>query len=90
MNGVQFELNCLSHLRFLDLEYNDMKVVSEEDRRVLDKFSNTHNQSLTIDLSYNTLTGNCDKFYSWLQVTKVTYLLTSGTYLLWVSTTEMK
>lgn len=70
MQGVHFELSCLKHLRFLDLERNLIFSLDEEGLSQLDLFP-LRNQNLTIDLSDNPLTCNCDELYSWLKKTKV-------------------
>ncbi|KAG8320120.1 hypothetical protein J6590_076322 [Homalodisca vitripennis] len=72
LTGIHFELDCLPRLRFLDLEFNNIQHLDKEDLGVLDKYTHSHNHSLTIDLSNNTLSGDCDTLYSWVQTTKVT------------------
>uniref|UniRef100_A0A1B6EMD3 LRRCT domain-containing protein n=1 Tax=Cuerna arida TaxID=1464854 RepID=A0A1B6EMD3_9HEMI len=72
LTGIHFELDCLPRLRFLDLEFNNIQHLDKEDFGVLDKYTKSHNHSLTIDLSNNTLSGDCDTLYSWVQATKVT------------------
>jgi len=72
LSGLHFDIACLGHLRFLDLEFNSIKMLSKNDRDTLDRYTNTHNHTLTIDLSDNSLLGDCDSFYSWVQDTKVT------------------
>lgn len=75
LRGLHFEIECLPHLRFLDLEYNKVKMLDKEDLATLDRYTDTHNQSFIIDLSYNSLSGNCDAFYTWMQTTKVSVIL---------------
>lgn len=70
LQGIHFELSCLTQLRFLDLERNKIRSLSDEDMATLDWFPE-HNRSLTIDISDNPLTCDCHRFYSWLQNTKV-------------------
>lgn len=73
MSGIQFNIDCLPKLRFLDLEFNDIKGLSIEDRQTLDKYAATHNHNLTVDLTDNSLIGGCSSLYSWVQASKVTY-----------------
>lgn len=70
LQGIHFELSCLPHLRFLDLERNKIRSLNDEDMATLDWFPE-HNRSLTIDISDNPLMCDCRRFYSWLQNTKV-------------------
>uniref|UniRef100_A0A1B6LFC2 LRRCT domain-containing protein n=1 Tax=Graphocephala atropunctata TaxID=36148 RepID=A0A1B6LFC2_9HEMI len=72
LTGIHFDIDCMPNLRFLDLEFNSIQNLDKEDLGELDKYTSSHNHSLTIDLSNNTLNGDCDTLYSWVQATKVT------------------
>ncbi|XP_054271638.1 toll-like receptor 3 [Macrosteles quadrilineatus] len=72
LTGLHFDIDCLPHLRFLDLEYNNIRQLAPDDRSALDSYTKTHtDHGLTIDLSDNSLTGGCSSLYAWMQATKV-------------------
>lgn len=72
LKGLNFNITCLKHLRFLDLERNTMSGFSTEDLDILDSFP-AQNRTLVIDLSGNHFLCDCKiaDLYAWLQKTRV-------------------
>ncbi|KAL1131743.1 hypothetical protein AAG570_011356 [Ranatra chinensis] len=73
LSGIDFMVDCLKHLRFIDLEANAIKQLSLRDLSILDSLPD-RNQNLTVDLSNNPLSCGCDiqDFFNWLKRTRVT------------------
>ncbi|XP_049845926.1 phospholipase A2 inhibitor beta [Schistocerca gregaria] len=73
LKDLDFNIECLPNLRFIDLEKNDISVL---DSKQLDKLDilPARNQSLLVDLGGNPFTCDCriTDFYKWLQNTHVT------------------
>lgn len=72
LTGIDFNLDCMSNLRFIDLEGNHIRGLSDEQLSTLDNVQ-SGNKSLVIDLSNNLFSCGCniEKLYSWLHTTKV-------------------
>ncbi|XP_022167912.1 phospholipase A2 inhibitor [Myzus persicae] len=72
LTGIDFDVKCMSHLRFIDLEGNHIRGLSEEQFSALDK-AQSNNRSLAIDLSNNPFSCGCnvENLYNWLRTTKV-------------------
>ncbi|XP_025203663.1 trophoblast glycoprotein [Melanaphis sacchari] len=72
LTGINFDIKCLPHLRFIDLEGNLIRGLSEEQFSILDSVQ-SNNKSLAIDLSNNPFSCGCniENLYSWLRTTKV-------------------
>lgn len=71
LTGIDFNIKCMPHLRFIDLEDNLIRGLSEEQFSALDDVQK--NRSLAIDLSNNPFSCGCniENLYSWLRTTKV-------------------
>lgn len=72
LNALHFNLSCLRHLRFLDLQRNKFKRVLERDLHTMDNLAK-HNRSLTVDFSDNPFECSCklNPFIKWMKKTKV-------------------
>lgn len=72
LTGLDFNVSCLSHLRFLDLEGNHIRGLTDDQFAILDSMQ-SNNRSLAIDLSNNLFSCGCsiESLYSWLRTTKV-------------------
>lgn len=72
LTNIDFNIQCLPHLRFIDLEGNHIRALSEEQLSTLDNVQ-SDNKSLTIDLSNNQFSCGCsiETLYSWFRNTKV-------------------
>ncbi|XP_023702516.1 trophoblast glycoprotein [Cryptotermes secundus] len=72
LRGIDFNITCLRHLRFLDLERNRISGFNTGDLDTLDSFP-SQNQSLVIDLRGNHFLCDCNiaDLYAWLQKTQV-------------------
>jgi len=72
LTGIDFDIKCMQHLRFIDLEGNHIRGLSEEQFSTLDGVL-SNNRSLAIDLSNNPFSCGCniENLYSWLRTTKV-------------------
>lgn len=70
LNDIQFRIDCLFHLRFIDFDANTIQAFTKDQ---LDRFDAlpARNQSLMIDISNNPLACDC-KLYEWVQSSKVT------------------
>lgn len=75
LEELNFNVICLSHLRFLDLERNKFTQMKLKDLNVLDILSKTQGRDteLIIDLTYNQLACDCtiNNVQDWLKKTKV-------------------
>lgn len=75
LEELNFNVICLSHLRFLDLERNKFTQMKLKDLNVLDILSKTpgRDSELIIDLTYNQLACDCtiNNIQDWLKKTKV-------------------
>ena len=65
LNDIQFRIDCLFHLRFIDFDANTIQAFTKDQ---LDRFDAlpARNQLLTIDISNNPLACDC-KLYEWVQ-----------------------
>lgn len=72
LTGLNFNITCLKHLRFLDLERNNMSGFSTSELDILDSFP-MRNKSIIIDIRGNNFLCNCKiaDLYTWLQKTRV-------------------
>ena len=72
LTSIDFDIDCLRHLRFIDLEANAISALKPRDFLILDALP-ARKQNLTIDLSENPLSCGCEiqQLYSWLQHTDV-------------------
>jgi len=72
LTGIDFDIKCMPHLRFIDLEGNQIRGLSGEQFSTLDSVQ-SNNRSLAIDLSNNPFSCGCniENLYSWLHTTKV-------------------
>lgn len=76
LTGIDFNIQCMPHLRFLDLEGNLIRGLSDEQLTNLDN-AQSNNKSLSIDLSIDLSNNpfscgcNIENLYSWLHTTKV-------------------
>lgn len=72
LRGLHFNITCLKHLRFLDLERNRISGFSTGDLDTLDSFP-SQNRSLVVDLRGNHFLCDCNiaDLYAWLQKTQV-------------------
>ncbi|PSN38068.1 hypothetical protein C0J52_16685 [Blattella germanica] len=72
LKGLSFDISCLQHLRFIDLERNQISGFSTEELSALDLFP-AQNKSLMIDLRGNHFLCDCKiaDLYGWLQKTSV-------------------
>lgn len=72
LTGIDFNINCMSNLRFIDLEGNRIRGLSDEQLSALDTVQ-SGNKSLVIDLSNNPFSCGCniENLYSWLHTTRV-------------------
>lgn len=75
LEELNFNVICLSHLRFLDLERNKFTQMKLKDLNVLDILSKSQERDteLIIDLTYNQLACDCtiNNVQDWLKKTKV-------------------
>lgn len=73
LQGLSFHILCLHHLRYVDLEGNQVQRFVKEDVAPLDAFER-RNQSLILDISGNPFICDCNSNYlpSWLKSTRVT------------------
>lgn len=71
LTGIDFHINCMPHLRFIDLESNLIRGLAEEQLAALDSVSN--NRTFAIDLAFNPFSCGCNikTIYNWLRNTKV-------------------
>ncbi|XP_026272278.1 carboxypeptidase N subunit 2 [Frankliniella occidentalis] len=69
LRGLHFNITCLHHLRFLDLQRNRITRLSKSDLAMLDTFP-ARGQSLTVDFSGNPFC-DCQDLLAWLKTTKV-------------------
>lgn len=72
LTGIDFNVSCMPHLRFIDLEGNRMRGLSNEQLSTLDNIQSS-NRSLAVDLSNNPFSCGCniEIIYNWLHTTKV-------------------
>lgn len=72
LEHIRFKLDCLKHLRFLDLERNSIVYLTMDELSKLDEFPK-RKQNLTIDLTDNPFSCSyqIQEFYSWLNMTSV-------------------
>lgn len=72
LSGIDFNVKCMPHLRFIDLESNLIRGLSEEQLSTLDNLP-TSTRPFAIDLSNNPISCGCsiETLYNWLRATKV-------------------
>lgn len=72
LSDINFSLDCMKKLRYLDLEYNKIRNLPQTTLDKLDKVFGNHSSSSQIGLHGNPYTCDCymNPLYSWLQVTK--------------------
>lgn len=72
LTQIDFDITCLKHLRYIDLENNKIRMLSSRQLKILDGFP-ARNQSLTLDLHNNPYSCECgtNELFNWLQETKV-------------------
>jgi hypothetical protein len=75
LEDISFNILCLNHLRFLDLERNKFTQMKLKDLNMLDVLSNSsgRDSDLIIDLTFNQLACDCtiNNIQDWLRKTKV-------------------
>lgn len=71
--NVNFNINCMKRLRYIDLEQNNITKFTQKDLDAFDRAAQRHEDGLTLDLDNNPF--RCDAavkiFYGWLLKTKV-------------------
>lgn len=76
LKEINFNIKCLRHLRFLDLERNRFETLNERDMDALTMLSNLPGRSdeLVVDFSRNPFQCDCSifDFVNWLRATNVT------------------
>lgn len=72
LTGIDFDIQCMPSLRFIDLESNLIRGLTNEQFTILDNIQ-SNNRSLGIDLFNNPISCGCniENLYSWLHNTKV-------------------
>jgi len=72
LSDINFSLECLEKLRYLDLEYNKIRNLRSDTLHKLDKVFGNRSSSSQIALHGNPYTCDCNMndFYNWLTVTK--------------------
>lgn len=72
LSDINFSLECLEKLRYLDLEYNKIRNLRPDTLQKLDKVFGNRSSSSQIALHGNPYTCDCNlnDFYNWLSVTK--------------------
>lgn len=75
LTGIDFEISCLRHLRYIDLEDNKIVMLTPKELKMLDELP-ARNQSLKIVLHNNRFSCECsiNDLFVWLQTTKVTVI----------------
>lgn len=75
LKEINFNVLCLHHLRFLDLERNRFEMVKEKDLENLDKVENEVGRSEALIVDFNSNPFNCDcslvNFVNWMRATNV-------------------
>ncbi|CAG9805811.1 unnamed protein product [Chironomus riparius] len=75
LEEINFDILCLSHMRFLDLERNKFTQMRKADLYMLDMLGNIpkRDTDLIVDLTYNQLACDCtvNNIQEWLTKTKV-------------------
>lgn len=76
LKEINFNVKCLHHLRFLDLERNKFEMIRTEDMKVLESVENEHGRSeaLIVDFNLNPFICDCAllEFVDWMRNTNVT------------------
>lgn len=76
LKDINFEVNCLKNLRFLDLERNKFEFVKTHDLLLLNELSAQEHRStnLIVDFNLNPFTCDCkiSAFRTWIGTTNVT------------------
>ncbi|KAG4069659.1 hypothetical protein HA402_014682 [Bradysia odoriphaga] len=76
LREINFNLLCLKHLRFLDLERNKFKYVKIKDMNLMNTLQNSlgRTTNLTVDFTYNKFVCDCNlsAFADWIRGTNVT------------------
>ncbi|VVC30165.1 Leucine-rich repeat,Leucine-rich repeat domain, L domain-like,Leucine-rich repeat, typical subtype [Cinara cedri] len=76
LTGIHFDISCMSHLRFIDLESNRIRGFHEEDLAILDSAavrSKLNNSTFAVDLTFNPFSCGCniEIIYNWKRNTNV-------------------
>jgi len=73
LSELNFEIKCLPHLRFIDLEANKIERFTKENLDSFDSFPK-NNRTLNIDIHKNPFTCDCvtNNLFFWLKRTRVT------------------
>lgn len=73
LKEINFNITCLKHLRFLDLEYNKFNVLTDYEFRMLDHIASTPRaEPLVMDISGNPLIcSEARNLVNWINQTKV-------------------
>lgn len=74
LEGLNFNINCLKKLRFLDLERNQFTMLKARDLNALDELAKSRKHvNLTVDFWDNPFTCNCsiNFFKQWLGISNV-------------------
>merc|ERR1719483_1843106 len=70
LSDINFSLNCLKKLRYLELEFNKIRNLNQETLEKLDKvFGNTSNKQIDLHGDPFTCDCNMNPLYDWLKVT---------------------
>lgn len=79
LTTINFDLDCIENLRFLDLKRNKFTYIKDEDLLLLDKIDRLHSHShstsnLIVDFDLNPFTCDCQivPLLVWLQHTNIT------------------
>lgn len=75
LREINFNIECLKHLRFLDLERNRFETLNQRDMNALTALSNLPGRGdLVVDFSRNPFQCDCSifDFVNWLRATNVT------------------
>lgn len=72
LEGLNFEIECLPQLRFINLEVNKIERFTKKDLDTFDSFPK-NNRTLSIDIRDNPFLCDCvtNNLYPWLRKTKV-------------------
>lgn len=76
LTGINFNVSCLKHLRFLDLEENQLETLTAHELSVFDKINARpgNEEGFMVDFRGNPFACDCSVWdlYSWLKKTNVT------------------
>lgn len=75
LKELNFNLTCLHHLRFLDLERNNFESIKQKDLDAMEKLERSpgRNQNLIVDINLNPFACDCTifPFVRWLKATNI-------------------